>query len=191
MAEPPREAHRRPHPHRWRRLRETLLLQADPWLRVYGDDVLLPDGRRVDGFLRVEGRPYSTVFAVTPGPDRRVLFLRQYKYGPDRVALQLPAGYLDPGEEPETAARRELLEETGYEGRELSHLVSVHTSPGRSTEVCHLFRCGAVRVFAGPAPEPTEFVSAVEVPLEEAKRKVYGGEITAATTVLGLLMTAG
>jgi ADP-ribose pyrophosphatase len=87
--------------------------------------------------------------------------------------------------------RRELWEETGYEAHGLAHLVSVHTSPGRSTEICHLFRCGAVRVLSVPAPEPTEFVSAVEMPFGAALGKVHGGEITAATTVLGLLMAGG
>jgi hypothetical protein len=48
-----------------------------------------------------------------------------------------------------------------------------------------------MRVLSGPAPEPTEFVSAVEVTFEEARRKIHGGEITAATTVLGLLMAGG
>jgi hypothetical protein len=66
----------------------------------------------------------------------------------------------------------------------------VHTSPGRATEVCHLFRCRALPVSAGPQPEPTEFVSVVEMPLEEGVERVHGGEITAATTVLGLLMVS-
>jgi hypothetical protein len=57
--------------------------------------------------------------------------------------------------------------------------------------MCYLFRCQAVPVPAGPQPEPTEFVSVVEMPLAEAVRKVYGGEITAATTILGLLMVSG
>ena len=72
----------------WRRLKASLLLQRDPWMRVYADDVLLPDGRQVEGFLRVEGRPYATIFALTDAGQ--VPFLRQYKYGLDRVALQTP-----------------------------------------------------------------------------------------------------
>ena len=82
------------------------------------------------------------------------------------------------------------MEETGYRAEELAPLISVHTTPGRATEVCYLFRCRAVRVLAGPRPEPTEFVSVVEMPLMEAVGNVYGGEITAATTVLGLLMVS-
>jgi ADP-ribose pyrophosphatase len=98
---------------------------------------------------------------------------------------------VDKGKSPRETARRELLEETGYLAEDLSHLVSVHTSPGRSTEACHLFRCKAMRTSSGPRPEPTEFVSVVELPLAEAVDKVYSGEITAATSVLGLLMVSG
>ncbi len=163
-------------------------LYRNPWCAFRLDEVALPDGRTIEyGVLESGG--FAAVVPVTRGGD--VVLVRQWRQPVGGFTLELPGGGVERGEDPREAVRRELLEESGYEARELSHLVSVHTSPGRSTEVCHLFRCAAVRVFAGPAPEPAEFVSAVEVPLEEARRKVYGGEITAATTVLGLLMTGG
>lgn len=73
----------------------------------------------------------------------------------------------------------------------VSRLASVLASLGRATEVCHLYRCRTARDPSGPRPEPTEFVSVVEMPLAEAVEKVLAGEITAATTVLGLLMVSG
>ena len=160
----------------------------NPWCAFRVDEVELPDGGRLEyGVLESGG--FAAVVPVTE--QGNVVLVRQWRQPVGGFTLELPGGGVERGEDPREAVRRELLEETGYEARELSHLGSGHTSPGRSTEVCHLFRCAAVRVFAGPTPEPAEFVSAVEVPLEEAKRKVYGGEITAATTVLGLLMTDG
>ena len=95
------------------------------------------------------------------------------------------------GEGPIEAAERELLEETGYRARGLVHLASVHTSTGRTTEVCHLFTCRAVRDPGGPRPEPTEFIRVVELPLGEAAEEISSGRITDAATVLGLLWTAG
>ena len=83
--------------------------------------------------------------------------------------------------------RRELFEETGYRAERLEHLVSLHTSPGRSTEVCHLFKCAAVRDERGPRPEPTEYIRVVELPLGEALQMASEGGITDAATVLGLL----
>ena len=158
----------------------------NPWCAFRVDEVELPDGVRLDyGVLESGG--FAAVVPVTEGGN--VVLVRQWRQPVGGFTLELPGGGVERGEDPREAVRRELLEETGYEARDLSHLVSVHTSPGRSTEVCHLFRCGAVRAPGGPAPEPTEFVFAVEVPLAEARRKVHFGEITAATTVLGLLMS--
>ncbi len=67
----------------------------------------------------------------------------------------------------------------------------MHTSPGRATEAFHLFQCRVVRAISGPRSEPAEFISVVEVPLDEAVERALPGEITAATTVLGLLMVSG
>jgi len=160
----------------------------NPWCAFRVDEVQLPDGGRLEyGVLESGG--FAAVVPVTEGGG--VVLVRQWRQPVGGFTLELPGGGVERGEDPREAVRRELLEETGYEAQGLSHLVSVHTSPGRSTEICHLFRCGAVRVRSGPAPEPTEFVSAVEMPFGEALGKVHGGEITAATTVLGLLMAGG
>ena len=126
---------------------------------------------------------------VTESGD--VILVRQWRQPVEGFTLELPGGGVEKGEDPWEAVGRELFEETGYRAEDLSRLASVHTSPGRATEVCHLFRCRAVRALAGPRPEPTEFVSVVEMSLAEAVRMVYGGGITAATTVLGLLMVSG
>jgi len=149
------------------------------------DGVRLPDGAEIEyGVLESAG-----FAAVVPITERgSVVLVRQWRQPVGGYTLELPGGGVDGGKDPREAARRELLEETGYRAEELSHLISVHTSPGRSTEVCHLFRCRAVCTLTGPRPEPTEFVSAVQLPLAEAVGKVFSGEITAATTVLGLLM---
>ena len=121
----------------WKRLRARLLLDRSPWLRVFADDVELPDGRRVEGYLRVNGRDYAMVFAVTD--DGSVPFVRQYKYGLDAVPLQLPAGYLEADEEPEVCARRELLEETGYEATQWKSLGSYAADGNRRYATGHFF----------------------------------------------------
>ncbi len=160
-------------------------LYERPWCSFRVDEVSLPDGTEIEyGILESSG--FAAVVPVTA--DGRVVLVRQWRQPVGGFTLELPGGGVERGEDPQETVRRELLEETGYRAEDLSPLVSVHTSPGRSTEVCRLFRCRAVRAFPGPRPEPTEFVSAVELPLEEAVRRALGGGITAATTVLGLLM---
>jgi 8-oxo-dGTP pyrophosphatase MutT (NUDIX family) len=163
-------------------------LFRSPWCSFRVDDVTLPDGTGIEyGVLESSG-----FAAVVPVTERgRVVLVQQYRQPVGGATLELPGGGVELEEDPREAARKELLEETGYRAESLEHLTSVHTSPGRSTEVCHLFLCRAVPDERGPRPEPTEFLRAVEMPLEEALAKARGGEITASTTVLGLLWAFG
>jgi ADP-ribose pyrophosphatase len=159
----------------WKRLRETLLLDRPPWLRVYADDVELPDGRRVDGFLRIEARPYATVFAVTP--DGQAIFLRQYKYGPDCVALQLPAGYLEADEAAEAGARRELLEETGYEAGRLEPLGAYRPDGNRGFGLGHFFLARDARWRHAPTSDDLEEPVIELVPLADCEARMTSGEM--------------
>jgi ADP-ribose pyrophosphatase len=160
----------------------------NPWCAFRVDEVELPDGARIEyGVLESGG--FAAVVPVTGGGD--VVLVRQWRQPLDAFTLELPSGGVDAGEEPGQAARRELFEETGYGAETLEHLASVHTSTGRSTEICHLFRCEAVMDERGPRPEPTEIIKVVELPFEEALRMVSEGEISDAATVLGLLWSGG
>src|SRR5579859_27295 len=127
----------------WRRKASRLLLDCPPWLQVYADDVDLPNGSRIDGYLRVESRPHAMVFAVTD--DGRVPLVRQYKYAVGAVVVQLPSGLLDEGEEPEACARRELLEETGYEADDWTGLGSYYCDGNRGSGLGHFYLARSAR----------------------------------------------
>ncbi len=159
-------------------------MYRNPWCAFRVDEVRLPGGAQIEyGVLESGG--FAAVVPLTNGGN--VVLVRQWRQPLGAFTLELPSGGVDAGEAPEAAAGRELFEETGYRAENLEHLASVHTSTGRSTEVCHLYRCLAVRDERGPRPEPTEFISVVEMPFEEALGLVGGGGITDAATVLGLL----
>jgi ADP-ribose pyrophosphatase len=171
----------------WRTLGRNYLYK-NSWCAFRVDEVELPGGARIE-YGVLEGGGFAAVVPVTDGGD--VVLVRQWRQPLETFTLELPSGGVDLGEEPERAARRELFEETGYRAQTLEHLTSVHTSTGRSTEVCHLFRCEAVRDERGPRPEPTEFMRVVELPFGEALRMASDGAIVDAPTVLGLLLTGG
>jgi len=160
-------------------------LYKSPWCAFRVDAVELPGGARIEyGVLESGG--FAAVVPVTNGGN--LVLVRQWRQPLDAFTLELPSGGVDSGEEPGYAAGRELFEETGYRAEGLEHLTSVHTSTGRSTEVCHLFRCKAVRDERGPHSEPTEFIEVVELPFGDALHMVSDGTITSAATVLGLLL---
>ncbi len=172
---------------RWRTLERTYLYR-NPWCAFRVDEVVLPSGATIEyGVLESGG--FAAVVPVTE--DGKVVLVRQWRQPLDAFTLELPSGGVGAGEDPREAAERELLEETGYQAEGLVHLASVHTSTGRTTEVCHLFTCRAVRDPGGPRPEPTEFIRVVELPLQGVPGEISSGRITDAATVLGLLWTAG
>ena len=96
----------------WDTLASRPLLDRRPWLTVWEEDVRLPDGAMIHGYLRSRARDYAMIFALLA--DGTVPLVRQYKHGPGRPSYDLPAGYLDgPDEAPLAGAQRELHEETG------------------------------------------------------------------------------
>jgi ADP-ribose pyrophosphatase len=171
----------------WRTLGREYFYES-PWCAFRVDNVELPSGARIEyGVLESGG--FAAIVPVTPGGD--VVLVRQWRQPLDAFTLELPSGSVDAGEEPELAARRELFEETGFRANKLEYLTSVHTSTGRSTEVCHLFRCEAERDERGPQPEPTEFIKVKEMSFQEALGMAQEGTITDAVTLLGLLLAGG
>jgi ADP-ribose pyrophosphatase len=172
---------------RWRTLGREYVYRS-PWCSFRVDGVALPDGREIDyGVLESGG--FAAVLAVTD--ENGVVLVRQWRQPLGSFTLELPSGGVEAGEDAAEAAGRELFEETGYRARGLERLTSVHASTGRSTEVGHVFRCGAVKDGRGPAPDPTEFIEVVEVPFGEALGMVRDGRISDAATVVGLLWEAG
>jgi ADP-ribose pyrophosphatase len=163
---------------------ERRYLYRNPWCAFRVDEVALPGGATIE-YGVLEGGGFASVLPLTE--EGRVVLVRQWRQPLGDFTLELPSGGVDRGEDPRGAAERELFEEAGFRAVGLEHLVSVHTSTGRTDEVCHLFRCRAVRDPGGPRPEPTEFITVVELPLEEALDGISDGTITDAATVLGLL----
>ncbi len=168
---------------RWKTLGRKYVYR-NPWCAFRVDEARLPSGVEIE-YGVLECIEFAAVVAVTD--EGEVVMVRQWRQPVGDFTLELPSGGVESGEDPIQAAERELREETGYRAEGLERLTSVHTSAGRSTEVCHLFRCRALWGGEGARPEPTEFIRGVEMPLDAARKEVMEGGIKSAVTVLGLL----
>jgi ADP-ribose pyrophosphatase len=123
-------------------------------------------------------------------PDGTVSLIRQLRPAVDSFMLELPAGRLDPGEEPAQCGLRELAEETGIIAGKLESLGIIHPSPGVFDEVVHLFL--ATELTQGePDPEHYEDIEVANLPLQKAVRMAIEGEITDGKTAMALFRAAG
>lgn len=138
----------KPHLAPWRVLSESRVFSADPYLTVDAHSVELPDGRRVDDFYRVFMPDFAVVFPETA--DDRIIALRTYKHGAGRTGLIFPGGHLAARESPLAAAKRELLEETGYQASEWHALGHHVTNLNHHCQTASLFRATDCRRVAEP-----------------------------------------
>lgn len=154
-------------------------------LRLDRDIVRLPNG--VETTREVVRHPGAV--AIIPMRGEEVLLVRQYRYPIELVTLEIPAGKLDPGEEPQVCAERELREETGYRGT-LEHLGTFYTTPGFTDEVLHLYKATDL-VWDPLKADEDEFLNVESISWVEAKEKAFSGKFNDAKTILGILMLAG
>jgi ADP-ribose pyrophosphatase len=148
-------------------------------IRLQLDQVTLPDGRTSQREI-VKHPGAVAVVAITD--EKKLVLVRQFRKPLEKTILEIPAGKLEPGEDPRVCAFRELEEETGYRAEEMTHLVSFYTSPGFADEIIHLYVATGLQ--RGEArPDQDEFVELVELTLPEAWQRIADGEICDAKTV--------
>lgn len=121
---------------KWKTLDSKYLIRR-PWLTARRDTVRLPDGRVNDEYYVLEYPTWINVIAITRNGD--FLMVEQYRHGLGDVFVELCAGVVEDGETPLEAARRELLEETGYSGGEWRLLDTICQNPSTCTNMTYCF----------------------------------------------------
>ena len=175
----------------WEVLGQQMLLERQPWLEVYQEQVKLPTGRVLDDFYRVVLPHFAVIVPVTP--EGHVVMVRGYKHGVGRVSLSPPAGLLHPGEAAADAARRELLEETGYSAGEWRCLGSYVVDGNRQCGTMHAFLAYNARPAREPEPDDTEDLQVEVLSRARLVESLTRGEFgsLAAMAAVTLALTVG
>jgi ADP-ribose pyrophosphatase len=151
-------------------------------VHLYVDTVQLPNGVTVD--LEVIRHPGAA--AVVPlKDDGTVVLIRQFRHATGGFIYEIPAGKLNPGEEPLHCAERELEEEIGYRAARFDLLSSIFTAPGFTDEVIHIYR-GTGLTKGQQQLDRDEVLEVIEMPLRQAVEMIERGEIRDAKTIVGV-----
>ncbi|MDP9479582.1 MAG: NUDIX hydrolase [Actinomycetota bacterium] len=170
----------------WERLGSERLMET-PYFALRSDRLRLPGGAVKDPYYVIERPDAAIIFPLTESGEEVVL-VRQYRPPLGRMELGLPAGLVDEGEEPEAAARRELLEETGHSGGEWEALGVLASSPSLKDNHAHLFLARGVRETTAPDPDEHELVEVVRVPSGKLLELIQAGEIVSSSGVAAIML---
>lgn len=154
-------------------------------IKLRKDLVRLPDGRESTREVVIHR---GAVAAVPLLEDGSVVMVKQFRQAAGQELLEIPAGTLEAGEDPEACAQRELQEEIGYKPGKLRLLFSSYLAPGYSSEILHTYLAQDL-VVSQTENDEDEFIEIVKVSFADAIELIRNGQIKDAKTICGLLMT--
>jgi ADP-ribose pyrophosphatase len=169
----------------WEPLRSERLFET-PYFALRSDRLRLPDGTIKDPYYVIERPDAAIIFPLTK--EDEVVLVRQYRPPLERMELGLPAGLVEEGERPEAAARRELLEETGYSGGEWEPLGSLASSPSLKDNWAYLFLARGVEETSAPDLDEHELVEVVKASVGELLGLTQSGQIVSSSGVAAIML---
>ena len=152
-------------------------------IKVREDQVLLSNGNQAEREI-VMHPGGVTVIAIAD--DDSILLVQQYRKPAEESLFELPAGKLEIGEDPLESAKRELIEETGYQAGKIDHLFTFYTSPGFCDEVIHLYIARNLKD-VGVNPDQDEILENHSIKKEDIIEMIKTGKIKDSKTIIGLL----
>ena len=148
--------------------------------------VKLPDGNEsIREIIYHQGA--AAIVAIDD--EQQLLLVKQFRLGAGQVTYEIPAGLLEPGEDPQQAISRELREETGYRPLNVEAIGGIYVAPGYTTEYIHLYYASAYE-YAPLEQDEDEFVEAIRIPFAQALAMIDSGEIIEAKSIVALLKVA-
>lgn len=153
-------------------------IHKGPWATLRTDKCEMPDGRIVEQYYVLEYPNWVNAVAITA--DDKVLMVRQYRHAANIVSLEIPGGVIDGDEKPETAMRRELLEETGYQFDKIELICTIYANPSTANNCTYCYLAtGGVKVQEQSLDEHEEVV-VEEYTIDEVKQLLADNKIAQA-----------
>lgn len=148
---------------------------------VRTDTAISPRTGYEHDFYIIESNDWINIIPITQ--DEHVIMVRQYRHGSKMITLEIPGGLVDYGDTPEKAALRELMEETGYEAKEIIKIGEVNPNPALFNNRCHTFLARGLKKVSDPKPDQTEDIEVVLIPVSEIPELILKGEIDHAIVI--------
>lgn len=142
---------------------------------VRTDIVLSPRTHQKHDFYIIESNDWVNIIPLTD--DDQVVMVKQYRHGSREVTLEIPGGLVDDHDTPQKAARRELLEETGYQAKRWLKIGIVNPNPALFQNRCYTYLAQGLRRVADLKPDQTEDIEVVLIPLAEIPKLIRNGKI--------------
>ncbi len=146
-------------------------------------DVELPDKKTSKREIVINA---DAVVIIAFDDNNNLYFVKQYRKAIEDYLLELPAGKIDPGESPETSAKRELAEEIGYTAKNMDFLFSIYSSPGFSKEKIHVYQASDL-IKKDADCDDDEFIEIIKIPYEEVLQQIKRKKIEDSKTVSAVL----
>jgi ADP-ribose pyrophosphatase len=159
---------------KWDKL-STRYLVREKWATLRVDTVKLQNGPVKDDYFVLEYPEWVNAVAVTE--DNKIVMVRQYRHAADIISLEIPGGVVDPGEKPEVAIKRELLEETGYSFKTQELIATLYPNPATANNKTYTYLLtGGVKTHEQELDEH-EILNVEEYTFEEAKQLLLDNKI--------------
>lgn len=167
----------------WEKISSKYLVRA-PWATLRVDTCRMPDGTVIPDYYVLEYPDWVNVVALTE--DNKVILVRQYRHAAGEEMLEIPGGVIEEGETPAEAARRELLEETGYEFDTIEFLSELYANPATATNKTHCFLARGGRKVSEQNLDRGEEIIIELVSVDELKQLVLDNEFGQALHTSGI-----
>ncbi|MGB7528402.1 NUDIX hydrolase [Sphingobacterium cellulitidis] len=159
---------------KWKTINSNYIIQR-PWATLRVDKLEMPNGNIKEEYYVLEYPTWVNMVALTE--DNQVIFVKQYRHGAGQIMVELPAGVVEENEDPEIAARRELLEETGYAFDQITYVCELFANPATSGNITYTYLLTGGRKVQEQDLDPSEDIEVVLMDLEEAKQFLFENKI--------------